>query len=118
MKAGWARYAEASDKYLAAAGETRTVEQAEETFCKAVNKAVGRNIPAGHIQHFRPTLPATAKSLANERDRIRGLNPERRNAQQSKQTDQKNGGGRHATQMAIHRRQMRSSNRHIASIAA
>ena len=38
-KADWARYAEACDKYLAEAGETRTVEQAEKTFRKAVNKA-------------------------------------------------------------------------------
>ena len=39
-------------------------------------------------------------------------------AQRSKQTDQKTGGGRQAIQMAIRRRQMRPSNRHIASMAA
>ena len=38
-KADWARYAEACDKYLAEAGQTRTVEQVEKTFRKAVNKA-------------------------------------------------------------------------------
>ena len=74
-KADWARYAVASDKYLAEAGETRTVEQAEKTFRKAVNKASGLFISAGRIQHFQPTLPASAKSLAVERDRKRGLNP-------------------------------------------
>ena len=75
MKADWARYAEACDKYLAEAGETRTVEQAEKTFRKAVNKSSGLFIPAGRIQHFQPTLPASAKSLADERVRKRGLSP-------------------------------------------
>ena len=65
-KADWASYAEACDKYLAGAGETRTVEQAEKTFRKAVNKASGLFIPAGRIQHFQPTLPSSAKSLADE----------------------------------------------------
>ena len=62
-KADWACYAEACDKYLAEAGKTRTVEQAEKTFRKAVNKVSGLFIPAGRIQHFQPTLPASAKSL-------------------------------------------------------
>ena len=74
-KADWARCAEACDKYLAEAGKTRTVEQTEKTFRKAVNKASGLLIPAGRIQHFQPSLPATVKSLADERDRKRGLNP-------------------------------------------
>ena len=74
-KADWARYANVCDKYLAKAGETRTVEQAEKTFRKAVNKASGLFIPAGRIQNFQPTLSASNKSLANERDRKRGLNP-------------------------------------------
>ena len=72
-KADRARYAEACDKYLAESGETRTVEQAEKTFRKAVNKTSGLFLPAGRIQHFQPTLPASAKSLADERDRKRGL---------------------------------------------
>ena len=70
-KADWARYAEACDKYLAEAGEPRTVEQTEKTFRKAVNKASGLFIPAGRNQHFQPTLPASSKSLADERDRKR-----------------------------------------------
>ena len=82
-KADRARYAEACDKYLAEAcdkylaeaGETRTVEQVMKIFSKEVNKASGLFIPAGRIQHFQPTLPASAKSLADERDRKRGLNP-------------------------------------------
>ena len=57
-KADWARYAEACDKYIAEAGEPRTVEQAEKTFRKAVNKDSGLFIPAGRIQHFQPTLSA------------------------------------------------------------
>ena len=64
-KADWARYAEACDKYIAEAGEPRTVEQAEKTFRKAVNKdsglfipAYGIVFPAGRIQHFQPTLSA------------------------------------------------------------
>ena len=73
-KADWARYAEACDKYLAEARETRTVEQTEKTFRKAVNIAIGLFIPAGRIQHFQPTLPASAKSLADVRDRIREQN--------------------------------------------
>ena len=71
----WIRYAEACDKYLAEAGEIRTVEQAEKTFRKAVNNASGLFIPAGRIQHFQPTLPTSTKSLAEERGRKRGLNP-------------------------------------------
>ena len=65
-KEAWTCYAEACDKYLAEAGETRTAEQAEKTFRKAVKKASGLFIPAGRIQYFRPTLSASAKSLANE----------------------------------------------------
>ena len=75
MKADWARHAEACDEYLAEAGEARTVEQAEKTCMKAVNKASGLIIPAGRIRHFTPTQPASAKSLADERDRKRRLNP-------------------------------------------
>ena len=74
-KADWVHYAEACDKYLTESGETRTVEQAEKTLRKAVNKASGLFIPVGCIQHFQSTLPASAKSLADERDRKRGLNP-------------------------------------------
>ena len=74
-KADWACCAEASDKYLAEAFETRTNEQAEKTFRKAENKASGLFIPAGRIRHFQPTMPASAKSLIDERDRKRGLNP-------------------------------------------
>ena len=48
-KVDWARYAEACDKYLAEAGETRTIEQAEKTFRKSVNKASGLFIPASTI---------------------------------------------------------------------
>ena len=40
-----------------------------------MNKASGLFIPAGRIQHFQPTLPASAKSLAYDRDRKLGLNP-------------------------------------------
>ena len=67
-KTDWAHYAEASDECLAETGEARTVEQAEKTIRKAVNKASGFFIPAGRIQHFQPTLQASAKSIANERD--------------------------------------------------
>ena len=74
-KADWARYAEACEKYLAVAGETRTVEQAEKIFRNAVNKASCIFIPAGRIQHLQRTLPASAKSHADERDRKRRLNP-------------------------------------------
>ena len=70
-KADWARYAEACDEYLAEAGEIRTVEQAEKTFRKAVNKACGLFIPAGFIQHFQPTRPASAKSMPmNETENV------------------------------------------------
>ena len=40
-----------------------------------MNKASGLFIPASRIQHIQPTLPASAKSLADERDRKRRLNP-------------------------------------------
>ena len=40
-----------------------------------MNKASGLFIKTGHIQHFLPTLPASAKSLTDERDRKRGINP-------------------------------------------
>ena len=72
-KADRVRYAEACDEYLAEAGETRTVEQTENTFRKAVNMASGLFFPAVRIRHFQQTLPASTKSLADERDRK--LNP-------------------------------------------
>ena len=74
-KADWACNAEACEEYLAEAGKTRTVEQAEKTFRKAVNKASGLFIPAGRIQHFQSTLPASGKSLADERDKKFQINP-------------------------------------------
>ena len=74
LKADLSCYAIARDKYLAKSGETRTVEQAEKTFRKAVNKASGLFIPAGRIQHLQPTQSASAKSLADERDLKRDLN--------------------------------------------
>ena len=74
MKADFARYAEACDEYLAEARETRTVEQAEQTFMKAVNKVGGFFIPAGRIRHFQPTQQASAKSLADKLDPKRRLN--------------------------------------------
>ena len=40
-----------------------------------MNKASGFFIATGHIQHFQPTLLASAKSLADERDQKCGLNP-------------------------------------------
>ena len=73
-KADWARHAEACDEYVAEAGETITVEQAEKTFRKAANRASGLSIPADRIQHFQATLPASAKSLADERDQTHRLN--------------------------------------------
>ena len=74
-KADWVCHAEACDNYPAETGETRTVEQAEKAFREAGNKASGLIIPAGRFQHFQPTLPASAISFADERDRKRGLNP-------------------------------------------
>ena len=73
-KAYWSRNAEARDEYLAIAGEAWTVEQAEKTFRKAENKAIGIFILAGRIWHFQPTLLASAKSLADGRDRRRRQN--------------------------------------------
>ena len=64
-KADRARYAVAYDKYLAEAGETRTVEQAEMTFWKAEIKASGLFIPACHIQHFT-TNPAGISQIARQ----------------------------------------------------
>ena len=40
-----------------------------------MNRASGLFIQVGRIQHFHPTLPALAKSLADERDRKREINP-------------------------------------------
>ena len=39
-----------------------------------MNKASDHFIPAGRIQQFQPTLPGSAKSLADERNLKRGLN--------------------------------------------
>ena len=39
-----------------------------------MNKASDLFTPASRIQHFQPTLSASARSLADERDRKRGLN--------------------------------------------
>ena len=117
-KADWARYAEACDKYQAEAGETRSVEQALKAFRKSVNKASGLFIPDGRIQHFKPALPASAKSLVDERDRKRGLNPTDETLNDLNKQIQKLGGERQANQLAIRRRQMRPSNKQIASMAA
>ena len=40
-----------------------------------MNKASGLFISSVRIQHFQPTMSASAKSLADERDRKRELNP-------------------------------------------
>ena len=72
-KADWACYA--CDDYPAEAGEGITVEHAEKTFRKAVHRASSLYIPAGRIQHFQPTLPASAMSLTDQPDRKRRLNP-------------------------------------------
>ena len=53
--------ADACNEYLAEAGEERTVEIAEKTFRKAVDKACALFIPAGRIRHFHPTLKASTK---------------------------------------------------------
>ena len=74
-KTDGARNAEVRDGNLAEAGDIRTVEQAMKTFRKVVDNASGLFIPAGLIQHFQPSLPTSAKSIPNERDRKRGLNP-------------------------------------------
>ena len=117
-KADWSRYAEACEKYMVEAGETRTVEQAEKTFRKAVNKASYLFIPTGRIQYFQPTLPASAKSLADERDRKRRLNPTDEALNDLNKQIKKTGGGRQTNQKAILRQEMRQSNRNIASMAA
>ena len=91
---------------------TSLAGQAKKTFRKAVNKVSGL-ISTGHIRHFQPTQSASAKSLADERSRMRRLC-----AQRSKLTDTKTCGGRQANQMAIRRPQMRPQNSHIASMAA
>ena len=112
-KSAWARYAVASDEYLAEAGETRSVEQAEKTFSKAVNKASGVFISTGRVRDFQPALQASAKSIVDKKNRKGRLNP----ADETLNDLSKTGGGRQTNKMAIRRRQMRSSNRHIASIA-
>ena len=65
-KSDWARYAEACDKYLAEAGETRTVEQAEKTFRKAVNKASGLFRPAAFNTSNQPCRHQPSRSPLNE----------------------------------------------------
>ena len=74
-KADCACCAEACDKYLTEAGETGTVNSAEETLRKAVNKVSGLFIPTCRIQLFQQTHSASAKLLADERDRKRGISP-------------------------------------------
>ena len=110
-KADWARYAEVCDKYLAEAGETRTVEQAKKTIRKAVNKASGLFIPAGNFQQFHSTMPASATSFPDERDRKRGINPTDETLNDLNKQIQKTGGERQANKMSIRRRQMRPSKR-------
>ena len=83
-----------------------------------MNKSGGLFIPADRIQRFQPTLPASVKSLADERDRKRGLNHTDKALNDLNKQIKKTGGGRQANQMAIRRRQIQPSNRHIASIAA
>ena len=94
MKANWASFVDACDKYPAEAGETSTVEQDENTIRDAVNKASVLLIPAGCILQLQPTLPDSAKSLADERDR-------KRSVLRSKQADPQTAGGRQVNQIAI-----------------
>ena len=66
-KADWARYAEGFDKYLAEAFETRTVEQAEKTFRKAVNNANGLSFrPAAFNTSNQPCRHQRNRSPMNE----------------------------------------------------
>ena len=72
-KADLARYVEDCDEYIAEAGETRNVEQAEKIIRKAVNLTIGLFIPAVRIRDTQPTQPPSLKSLADERDRMHRL---------------------------------------------
>ena len=87
-KVDWACHAEACDKYLAEAGEARSVEQAEKTFRKTVNKAMASS--------FRSTAFNTSNQPCRHQQNLsRWTRPKmwtkscRRNAQRSKQTDPK-----------------------------
>ena len=60
-----------------------------------MNKASGLFIPASRIRHVQPTLSASAKSLADERDRKRRLNFADK-ALNDLKTDPTTGGGRQA----------------------
>ena len=117
-KVDWARYSESCDEYLAEAGEARTVEQAEKTFRKAQNKVSGLFIPAGRIQHIQPNRPSSVKSLAVERIRKRGLSPADETLNHLNKQIKKTDRVREANQIAIRRRQLRTWNRHITSMAA
>ena len=63
--------------------------------------ASGLFIPAGRIQHFQPTLSASAKSFFDERDRKRELNPANETLNDLNKQIPKTGGGRLANQMTI-----------------
>ena len=66
-KADWARHAEACDEFLAEAAISRTVDQVEKTFGKAVTKVSGVYFHAGHIRHFQPTAQAAISTSAFSR---------------------------------------------------
>ena len=83
-----------------------------------MNIASGLFIPSGRIQHFQPSLSASAKSLTDEPDRKRRLKPAEETLNDMNEIDPITGGGRQAIQMAIRRRQRRPSHRHTASMAA
>ena len=62
-KVNWARYAEACDKYLAEAGEPKTVDQAEKTFRKAVFSSFR---PAAFNTSNQPCRHQPSRSPMNE----------------------------------------------------
>ena len=116
-KADWVRYAEACDEYLAEAGETRTVEQAEKTSRKTVSMACGI--------FTTPVAFDTSKQACryqpisdDERDQKNQLNSADEMLNDLNKHIKKTGGVIQANQMAIRRRQMRPSSRHVASMAA
>ena len=75
LKLDWVCHADTCDEYIAETGKTRTDKQSLKTFRKTKNNNKNRPLHSGRIiQHFQTTLPASVKSLADDRDRKLGLN--------------------------------------------
>ena len=67
-KADWKSFTEETERRFGKTKPFNTVHEAEKTFRRIFNKAVGRHIPQGCIQTILANFPTEAAELAKQRD--------------------------------------------------